>query len=382
MVAITSGVRSSYTNTDINKRNIADVISICSPEDVPFLKLVGWSSAAALMGEEGIYNTKAEWIEDQLRPTSETLTGATSWTNSTTTTTFTAVDGDLYRKGHVLKVDDELMWVSGVSSTTVTVTRGLGGTTPTTHSSEATVEFVGIAQLEGDDPPDGIQITPTVPYNYTQIFEDTVQVTGTELQVKKYGLQNVYNYRREKVMKELPIMLERACFHGGRAVGSATTPRLMGGLDTFVTGIYNASAAVLTRKMFEDQMQDIFEDVGAAHMPKVVICNAWAKRKFSSFYEGSVRTSRDEKRGGVIINTIDTEFGSVDLVLNRWCPSNALYILNTDYIGVGPLGNRTFKHEKLAKTKDAEKGHILGEYTLVVKNAVCHRKIYGFSTTS
>jgi hypothetical protein len=382
-LTVNAGIRHSYQDTTINKRLIADAISIADPDDVPLLKMIGSNSAARIAGVDRITNTKLEWIEDHYKPTKQVQTGAVEWTNSTTATSITVAEGAIYEKGQVLMVDDELMWVTATpAAETLVVVRGFADTTKTTHESTATIELVGIAQLEGADPSVGVHIVPTVPYNYTQIFEAAVQLTGTEEEIAKYGYKDAFNYRRTNVQRELMMQLERTCFHGRKAVGATASARAMGGLAAFITNDTPMSGAALTRKAFEDAIQERFETVGASFMPDTVICNAWAKRKISSFYEGAVRTERSERTGGVIINRIETEFGPLDVTLNRWCPKDKLYIVNRKFIGVGPLGSRSFKYKEMPRTGDRRHGQILGEYTMVVKNPDAHASISGFSTTS
>ncbi len=385
-LTVNAGQRSSYTDTTINRPNIADAISIADPDDIPFIKLVGQNSAARVAGLTGIFNTKIEWIEDHLRPLTQVQTGATEWTNSTTTTSITVAEGAIFEKGMVIKdqASDELMYVvSTPTAETLTIARGLGSTTQTTHSSECTIEIVGVAMQEGSDPPDGISIVPSKPYNYTQIFEAAIKLTGTEQAISKYGYKNPFNYRRTNVMRELLIQLEKTCFWGRRAAGdgSTTNPRMMGGLPTFITNTVNVAGA-LTRKALEDEIQNRFEAVGAAYMPDTIICNGWVKRKITSFYEGSVRTERSERTGGTLIDRIVTEFGPMDISLNRWCPSSKLYIVRRSFIGVGAMDGRAFQYKELAYDGDRRKGHIFGEYTMVVKNADAHACLYGISVTS
>ena len=68
-------------------------------------------------------------------------TGATlnSALSSTTAATFTASDGSLIEVGWSLLIDSEQLFVTGVSSNTVTVQRGNNGTTAATHSTGATI---------------------------------------------------------------------------------------------------------------------------------------------------------------------------------------------------------------------------------------------------
>ena len=68
--------------------------------------------------------------------TGATLAAAIS---STTATTFTASSGSLVQTGWALLIDSETLFVSGVSGNTVTVQRGVNGTTAATHALAAVV---------------------------------------------------------------------------------------------------------------------------------------------------------------------------------------------------------------------------------------------------
>lgn len=371
--------KSTYADTGIFVRNIAAFIDIVSPDDVPLLKAIGLNSAQKLLRGE-IHNSKVEWIEDQLKKTSTLLNEALD--SSETGVDVDSGEGVNYFKGLIIRIDDELMWVVSVSSDTLTVVREFGGTTGATHDNNAPIEIVGHAQVEGDPPPAARTFDFTQPFNYTQIFEDSIHLTGSQMSMKQYGLDDEYDYQTAKIFKELLIKLERSAVDGGRAAGSATTARATGGLRQFVTlGPAALAGAALTQKHIEDEMQARFEAVGMSYMPNTIICNAWGKRKISSFYAPFVRTERDEKKGGISIMKVETDFGTMDVMLNRWCPTNRLYMVRPEFIGVGPLRGRDFFEERLAKTADAIDGHVVGEYAVIVKNTTGMARITGFSTS-
>lgn len=85
------------------------------------------------------------WSDDT-EDTGTTLSAAIS---STTATTFTAADGTAIETGWMLLIDTEQMFVVSVSTNTVTVKRGQGGTTAATH-------LTGIA-ISRYVPPDDIE---------------------------------------------------------------------------------------------------------------------------------------------------------------------------------------------------------------------------------
>ena len=152
----------------------------------------------------------------------------------------------------------------------------------------------------------------------------------------------------------------------------------MGGFAQYVTtNVYAQASAALTRKVIEDAMQACFLAGGS---PDTIICGAWARRKISSFYEGAIRTERSEERGGSSITTIVTDFGELEVMFDRWCPANKMYIIEPGKMGW--LTFRGFDVYDRASTGDYEVKDVLGEYTFVLANEKAHALISGFSTTS
>jgi hypothetical protein len=63
----------------------------------------------------------------------EATTTLSAAITTTTATTFTATDGTLLEVGNTLLIDSERLFVSGISSSTITVQRGVNGSTAATH---------------------------------------------------------------------------------------------------------------------------------------------------------------------------------------------------------------------------------------------------------
>jgi hypothetical protein len=387
-MALNTGARATYTDTLPQVRNVEDLITIVSPRDIPLLKvLCGLAEANGKAPkvdtlQNKCISVKYEWLEDSLSPTSDTLGSTVTDTNGTS---WTATDGTKFRKGHVVQVDSELVWISAVSTNTLTVVRAFGGTTGATHANAATLDIVGIAMLEGDDAPTARTTTTSNPYNYTQIFEVPIKVTGTQAAIKQYGIQDEYKYQMGKAFTDATILLERALFQGKRSAnaGSSTAARAMGGLPQFITGnVSSLSSAALTEKDINDLLALIFADVGAAQMPQDIFVNSWLKRKISSFYAANARMERKERVGGVVIDHIQTDFGDIAVHLSLYTPAAQLIAVNLDNVGVGPLQGRGFFEHKLSMTGDYILGEIVGEYTSEVRNDNSHGMLTSVSTTT
>jgi len=373
-----TGMVYSYTDTTAQVRCIEDAIHNVSPDEVPLTKLLGINS----IKDPPVQSTTYEWLEEELAPTSTTLNGAIADTTTTTCAVYTGA-GNSIRVGTLLAIGDELVRVSGVSTDTLTISRGWASTTAATALDGAAVKIAGFALIEGADAVASFTMDVGTGYNYTQIFQDTVQVTGTQGAMKQYGKANEFSHQMGRKFTEQAILLELALFLSRRSARSSGVPGTFGGLKTFITNnITDLSSAAITEKNVMDTLQSIFDDVGSAHRANLIVCNGWVKRKITSFYAPYARQDRAERAGGVVVDVLDTEFGKIDIMLNTRCPASWVWFLNTKMIQIGPMQGRAFFKQDLAIAGDYRKSQIVGEYTVKVLNDRCHGLLYNASTST
>lgn len=368
---------STYSDTTPQKRIISDVITMISPYDTPFLDIIG-----GLDGGSGKFKfigkgKMVEWLEDTLTPLSGTFSLAASETVGNVVT-LTVADGNMLQPGHILlTANSEMLWVSAVTPSTgvIIVTRAFG-TSSASILTTAAFSVVGMARLEGDDS-DSIGFTDiSTNYNYTQIFHKEIKVTETERVIDNYGFSDAYQYQAAKSMPEMMRLIELSILNGYRTAGSATTPRAMGGYRTFITS-NTLSGASMTQATFENAIKLIYADGGSGKY--TAICSPTNMQKIKNFYDSSsfLRVDRTETTVGMRINGIITPFGEVDLVMDRWISDSYIPILDLNNIGMVTL--RPFAVEELAKTGDAMKTELVGEFTLAIKANESHALLSGVS---
>jgi len=381
-----TGQRTTYTDSDIAKRGIADLIQLIDWTQAPLLRLLGCNNESRFR----IVNwprTKIEWMEDDMSPRSGTINEALD--NSETGVDLASGEGDYLKEGDVILIDSEQMYVSAVSSDTLTVTRGWGSTSAATHNTSTAWELVTTARLEGADYDTGHTTTISLPYNHTQILSEAVKVTGSEEVNNEYGISDQMAYHIAKLIGggegigtrgkagKLAILLQKTFYHGQRNAGTSSTSRSMGGFNTYVTtNVTDKSSAALTRKNIEDTMEDCFL---AGGMPDCIVTNSWGMRKITSFYEGLISVDRDEARGGSKITTVVTDFGDMEVIHDRWCPQDEMYVIEKDKMGW--LEYRPFDIFDRASTGDYMVKDVLGEYSFILVNEEAHGRIHSFSTT-
>jgi len=369
-----SGQMNSYENTVPDKRMVTDRILNINP-----LKIATYARLGADIGKFNFVNepsTKYEWLEDAYVAESCTVTGLSS---GTTTTTFTPSSLTLLQPGDLLKIDSEVVWVSSVSSGIPTVTRGYGGSTAATHADASTALRVGRARIDGDDADDSPQTEVSSAYNYTQIFQRSIDLARTRRKMQAYGIADPLEYEKDKKMDELMMQLCKLPYHGLRYVGTSSAARTAGGFRQFITtNTTDVSSGALTRDHIDDLLQDIH---GYGGDPDVILCGSFSQRKINSFYEGFITTERSEAMGGNLIKMLQNPISGsiIDVVVDLHCPTDELWVLQSDQVGYFPFD--PFFYEDLAKTGDADNGEIIGEYGFVVKAEKWHGYLDGISTS-
>ena len=359
--------KNTYSDTTPQKKVITDVISLIDPSDTPLVEALGGLDGAAskfrfVNGD----STLVSWLEDTLTPLTGVLANAA--TISSTATTITVGDANMVQPGHILLIDAEQVYVSGMAAAVATVTRNYAGT-QASHDSVAAFAIVGMARLEGDDS-DALGYTDiSVNSNYTQIFHKEVQVSGSAMKIAQYGISDEFDYQAAKAVPELMRLIEKQLYYGVRGAGSATTPRSFGGLSTFIT-TNKVSGTSLTQAAFEDAVEAAFNAGG--YGPWIAPVNSVNYQKIKNFYDSSLflRVDTSQTEVGMEITSIKTPFGRVSLLLDRWALSGTIPIVDVAHAGL--MTYRPFTQEALAKTGDSMKGEVIGEFTMCLRQDKAH----------
>lgn len=365
---------STYVNSAENKRVITDYISLLDPSDAPFVEAIGGLDGAASKFRFTNQGTLVEWIEDTLAPLAGTFANSGDL-SVTSATALTVGDANMVQPGHILLIGSELVWVSANTSGTLTVTRAFGSTSGATIASHATFSIVGMARLEGDDS-DPIGYTDlSTNSNYTQIFHKEIKQTGTAPYQDRYGMGDQMQYESAKSIPEMMRLIERTLQYGTVDAGSTTAPRTMGGYRAFITT--NLTTGSLISASSSAGIAEIESAVELAYTAGgsgdyLAIVNPATYRKIKSAYDSSayIRFAPEQNRFGTLVDTIVTPFGNVGFVIDRWQLSSYIPILKVDNVGMLTL--RPWQVEDLAKTGDAEKKQLIGEFTFCLKLEKSH----------
>lgn len=362
--------------------DVSDLVGIVSPFETPLLDALGDPQTEAR-------STHHEWLEDSLLPNTDVLEGTPQ--NPLTDTELDVANPDRFRVGDQIRCGDseELMLVSAVSQGTITVIRQYGGTGAEAVAAGDVITILGNASLEGQDADSARFTLRTRRGNWTQIFTKTVLVSGSELAVRHLGVADELDFQKTKALRELLRDLENTVINGiapaSGAQGGQTVRRTMNGIlpqlttNRFVPGQNGFPVGEdLDEVKLNAALRLVWER--SSGQVDLIVVNGYQKRVISQFAAGMRTYAADDPRYTSQVSVYESDFGVQRVVLSRWVPRDAVLLLDSSRIQVVPLAGRSFQYRPLAATGDYEKGQILGEYTLELRNESAHGVIRGLAT--
>ena len=215
-------------------------------------------------------------------------------------------------------------------------------------------------------------------------------ISGTLDAVNKAGRRTELAYQMTKRAKELKIDIEAILLSNQAKVtgAAATAPKLASvlswiktntdhvgtnptgdGTDARVDGTPRAFTEAMVKGVMKSVYNNSSEDLD------VLMVGAGNKTVASGFAGGAQKTvDVTEKK---VIATVDIyvgDFHTVRIIPNRFMRPRDALLLNWSYWSVDWL--RPIKQVELAKTGDAEKRLLIGEYTLSSKNEAASGGIF------
>jgi hypothetical protein len=258
--------------------------------------------------------------------------------------------------------------------------------------------------LEGADAPAGSERIRGNVSNLVQIQHETVEVSYTKLAATQ-AKAGVNNAERNQIMNELDWQVEQMLkqmvrdiefsFIQGTYVKpgtNATARQTRGILEAITTNAVVADGgagvpAALTEDLVLDLLQSVWENGGIQESDTAtLVCNAFQKRQLTTAFvtdKGYQEASRTV--GGVRVQTIETDFGTLNLMLDRHMPTDEVAVVSLEqcmpvYQEIPGKGH--FFAEPLARTGATDRTQLYGEVGLKYGNEKAHGKITNLTTTA
>ncbi len=333
---------------------------------------------------------------DTLLPNTDTINQASFTPNAADATGITVSNGSRFRIGDQVRPDGarEVMFVTGISTNTLTVVRRYGGTPTSNLANGQKLVILGNAALEGDDRPE-TQFTSRVrKRNYSQIFTAGVEVSGSMRAARSVGIADEVDYQKQERLRELLRDLENCVINGvapaATQQGSASVRRTMQGIiPSLATNIFQPNVGGippgsggglnLNDAVLNAALRLTWEQ--SAGKIDTIVVPGMQKRRINEFIQNSRLFAPSETKFQSMVSVYESDFGVCRVVMSRWMPADSVLLLDSSRLAVLPLGGRSFHYKPLAAAGDSEVGMVLGEYTLECKNENAHALIRGLATS-
>lgn len=295
-------------------------------------------------------------------------------TSDTTALPVTTTEVKKLKVGDVLLLPtgSEIVVVKSIDDTgSIDVySRGWAGTTATSQgTSQFTITIIGNAQIDGSDPINGNFNVPTEKYNYVQIFEDKVDVSGSLLR-SFVTAQNEHDRQVGIKLKSLMSRLNKALWYGERAIDSTNKLATMNGIRKQLTTSSNIGGNLSLTKLYTA----VEALMNAGGSPTAIHGSIHAISAIEQLFSNSI--TRDANQGNnrfnLTVKTISLLGMDVELRPDRHIASSEFAIIDDSKISFGTQdGNLSgaFTEYEIERNGKQWKTQIVGYYTNEVRQA-------------
>lgn len=358
------------TNMIVGKReSVVDEILLLNPHQTPMLNAVGFGAP--------VVQTTHYWLEDEMYGYQSVVNGAVD----EAATDIVVADIEPFRVEQVVQVGDELMKVTDVNTgtNTITVIRGYADTEAAAIEDGATIEVLFVEGVEGADARAARHKPRVKVENITQIFDDTISISGSAEATSQYAISDLYNYEKAKKQLELALQLEKAVINGIKYENGDV--RQMQGMRQFIkTNVDDAGGAALDASIINNLAREIYEKGGFQGGSRhAIIVPAKQKQALSALDQDKIRLDRAENVRGQVVEWFVSDFGRFEIILNNNLRPDELFLVDLNRVAIRPLQTREFFHEFLGRVGDRTEGQIIGEYTLEFKQEKAHGRVTGLA---
>ena len=247
---------------------------------------------------------------------------------------------------------------------------------------------------EGSDTSYQTQTAHTRLTNICQISQKGVSVSGTLAEVDQASVSDEMQYRQVLASKELRRDMEKYLVDIAQAK-SGSDPRKTATLETWVS---NASvgagsgavpagtgadahtagtARALTLALVESAHALAWADGG---QPSLLMMSSTNKTNFSNL-SGNVtnQLAMTNPRESFHVGSVSaflTDFGQLDVTMNRHLSNDSIYGIDPDWMELRTLPNRNFQVNDMARTGDSVQKQVITEFCLVPTAPKAHFAIH------
>lgn len=317
-------------------RDLRPAAAAMEPRDTPFTSSVGFGAPVA--------QEKHEWARRAWTPI-ESAIGAQQLI-AATTLTVTAGQGKYFARYMVLKILNEIQWVTAVAGDVLTVVRAQGGTTAVQHEVAEKVRIIGTAMPQMLD----YALSPFTWgdqfFNYPQRFSGAVKGDRRFYQIETYegGANTDHDRRVNDELETQRLLLEQALFYGRRQAGDPTVgaerPSMMGGVNEYIGitggGTRKTISGDLNIYHLEEALMDFDSTVGT-NAPRQIVMNLKTKQILNRLMNSRREGTMQDTTARLVWNRVEFTTGEYSFMISRWVPDGEIWLLNIRDLSLRPF---------------------------------------------
>jgi hypothetical protein len=331
------------------------------------------------MSKKGAADTVFNWYEDSH------ISGRSAISSGGTSTTLVVADGSTYVPGTILLVEEtgEVVLVTGTSGNSLTVIRGMSGSTITSVNNTMFVYNIGNAREEASGLPVAVTQQGHPRSNYTQIFRNGWAISGTAKAIKFTTGDKMAKNKADCAMYHAEDM-EKSMLWGRKHIGTLNGKqfRMQDGIVTQIeqyggTVVSAASGGVpgqlslvdfndWVRKLFQKQVKgQPNERIAIGGDQVVAVINRCVQ------LDSTYNISAGESKVGISVWTVMTPFGTLKLMTHPLMNESPFWQKQLYGLHPGGIAKRVLRdtfhddHDASGKRvngKDADEGAITTEF--------------------
>jgi hypothetical protein len=240
--------------------------------------------------------------------------------------------------------------------------------------------------------------------NVLEIHQEAIEITYTKLaatgQFNSTGsnhpgsvgiagpnpVMDEYTWQVRQALVQIARDVETTFINGTfqNPATNASARKTRGILAAISTNAIAAAGATLDRDLILDLLQMVWAAGGIMQsQTAAIMCNGYQKRQLTKIFNTDSNYRETSRTiGGVNVTTIITDFGELNVMLNRYMPTDTVAVVSLEqcqpcFLLVPDKGFLFV--EPLATTGSAQKAQVYGEIGLEYGNELAHGKITGLA---
>lgn len=193
-----------------------------------------------------------------------------------------------------------------------------------------------------------------------------------------------YDWQIRQALVQIARDIEKTFITGtfNNPATNATARRTRGILEAISTNVLAAAGAALDKDTVLDLLQMVWENGGIQQSgTAALMCNGYQKRQLTKIFVTDANYQESTRNvGGVAVTTIITDFGELNVMLNRYMPADTIAVVSLEQCAPTFLlvpGKGFLFVEPLATVGAAKRAQIYGEVGLKYGNEMAHGKVTG-----